>query len=42
VGIFYELQVSGGMMLGAYIATHLSIILENFEHFSQEVDEEEY
>ena len=55
-------------MLGAYIATHLSIMLENFEvasyleqnwkrfrsdllccfafilfqHFSQEVDEEEY
>jgi len=36
------LVVSGGMMLGAYIATHLSIMLENFEHFSQEVDEEEY
>ena len=26
-----EPQMGGGMMLGAYLATHLSIMLENFE-----------
>ena len=26
-----KLQIGGGMMLGAYLATHLSIMLENFE-----------
>jgi len=37
-----KLQIGGGMMLGAYLATHLSIMLENFEHFSQEVEDEDY
>jgi len=36
------LVMGGGMMLGAYLATHLSIMLENFEHFSQEVEDEDY
>jgi len=36
------LVIGGGMMFGAYLATHLSIMLENFEHFSQEVEDEDY